>query len=246
MVFSDKLFSDEALADTPVSDNEVPVLAVRVPTDEGVPLVLPVIDQIVRRNKDRSVFEDKWMGKVSVLSIQIWDPPIHSGTWDVELSHADTEWLCLLYSAGSGSVGNGTMAIGLDDQSLDHWRGTVWDPGLCLMALLHEVVLLLHNWAKWAFWTRTESGNCRSIDWELGYLGSITPPCDVDRLSHQNAWQIKELKVVVMTNKYNNNRLQRCACVRDTSLGVLSAGRISIMVIGQIGCGAALWVALIG
>ena len=33
------------------------------------------------------------------------------------------------------------------------------------------------------------------------------------------------------------NSLQRCACVRETSLGVLSAGRIPIMVIGQIGCG---------
>ena len=39
VVFSDKLFSDEALADTPVSVKEVPVLALRVPTDEGVLLV---------------------------------------------------------------------------------------------------------------------------------------------------------------------------------------------------------------
>ena len=75
MAFSDKLFSDEALADTPVSDKEVPVLALQVPMD--------VIDQIVRRNKDGSVFEDRWMDEVSVVSMQIWDPPIHSGTWDV-------------------------------------------------------------------------------------------------------------------------------------------------------------------
>ena len=60
-----------------------------------------------------------------------------------------------------GSVGNGTMTIGLDGQSLDHWRGAVWDPGivgqqclnvcydcLCLMALFREVMLLLHNWAE--------------------------------------------------------------------------------------------------
>ena len=46
VVFSDKLFYDEALADAPVSDREMPVLALQVPTDEGVPLVLPV-DQIV-------------------------------------------------------------------------------------------------------------------------------------------------------------------------------------------------------
>ena len=30
----------------------------------------------------------------------------------------------------------------------------------------------------------------------------------------------------------DNNRVQRCACVRGTSLGVLSAGRIALMVIG--------------
>ena len=50
VVFSDKLFSDEVLADTPVSvHEEVPVLALQVFTDEGVPLVPPVIDQTVRR-----------------------------------------------------------------------------------------------------------------------------------------------------------------------------------------------------
>ena len=68
----------------------MPVLILQVPTDEGVPLVLPVIDQIVRQNKAGSVFEDRWMDEVSVLSMQIWDPPIHSGTWDVGLSHGDT------------------------------------------------------------------------------------------------------------------------------------------------------------
>ena len=59
-------------------------------------------DQIVRRNKDGSVFDDKWVDEVSVLSMQIWDSSIYSGSGDVELSHSDTEGLCLLYSAGSG------------------------------------------------------------------------------------------------------------------------------------------------
>ena len=40
-----------------------------------------------------------------------------------------------------------------------------------------------------------------------------------------------------MTDGNDNDRLRRCACVRGSSLGVLSAGRIPIMVIGQIGCG---------
>ena len=103
---------------------------------------------LIRLNKDGLDSKDRRMDEVSVLSMQIWDPLIHSGTWDVALSHGDTEWLC---SAGSGSMGNGTMAIRLDRQGMDHWRGVVWDPGivsqqclhmcydcLCLMALFRE------------------------------------------------------------------------------------------------------------
>ena len=51
----------------------------------------------------------------------------------------------------------------------------------------------------------------------------------MDRLCDRKAWQIKELEVVMMT--------AGSACVRRTSLGVLSAGRIPIMVIGRIGYG---------
>ena len=164
----------------------------------------------------------------------------------VEFSHDDKEWVCLLYSAGAGSVDNGTVAIGLDGQSLDHWRGIVWDPGIVgqqclhgcydclrLIALFRAVMLLVHDWAEWSVWTDTKSGYCRTIAWELGYMAI----CDVDRLSDQNAWRIKEFKVVVITDGDGNNRLQRCACVCGTSLGVLSAGKIPIMVIGRIGGG---------
>ena len=42
MVFSDKLFSDEYIADMPVSDNEeLPMSTLQVFTDDGVPLVPP-------------------------------------------------------------------------------------------------------------------------------------------------------------------------------------------------------------
>ena len=56
---------------------------------------------------------------------------------------------------------------------------------------------------------------------ELGYLESINPPCDVDR----NEWKIKALEVVVIPEGDDNNRVLRCARVRGTLLGVLSAGR---------------------
>ena len=43
--------------------------------------------------------------------------------------------------------------------------------------------------------------------------------------------------MVMMTDRNDSNSLQWCACVCGTLLGVLSAGRIPIMVIGWIGCG---------
>ena len=80
----------------------------------------------------------------------------------------------------------------------------------------------------------------------MGHRECINPPCDVDRLCGRNEWQIKELEQVVMPGGSDNNRYQRCACMSGTSLGVLSAGRIMIMVIGLFDCGGALWAALIG
>ena len=59
----------------------------------------------------------------------------------------------------------------------------------------------------------------------------------MDRLCDHMAWQIKGSVMVVMTDRNDNNRLQWCACVRGTLLGVLSAGRIPIILIGRISCG---------
>ena len=105
--FSDVLFSDDVLADTPVSvHEELPMLALQVFADVGVPVVPPVIDRPVRRIMDGLGCKDKRMDEVSVFSGPICDPPVYIGTWDMELSHGDTEWVCLLYSApaGAGSV----------------------------------------------------------------------------------------------------------------------------------------------
>ena len=155
-----------------------------------------------------------------------------------------------MYSAGAGSVNNEIVAIGLDGQRLDHWRGVVWDPGivgqhglfvcydcLCLMALFRAVMSLVHDWAEWSVWTGAVSGYCQTITWEVGYLPRLHPPCGVDRLCDYMAWQIKGSVVVVMTDRDENDSPQRCACMRGTSLGVLSTGRIPIMVIGRIDCG---------
>ena len=106
VAFSDRLFSDEILADTPVSvHEEMPMLALQVFTGEGAPLVPPVVDQPVRRIMDGLVCKDKRMDEVSVFSGPICDPSIHNGTWDMEFSHGDTEWVCLLYSPPVREVG---------------------------------------------------------------------------------------------------------------------------------------------
>ena len=215
-----------------------------------MPLVSPVMDQDVRRIKDKLISQDIRMDEVSVLPWPICDPPIYRGTSDMGLSQGDTKWFCLLSSADAGSVDNGTMVRRLGGQGLDHWRGVVWDPGivgqqglhvcydcLCMMALIRAVMSLVHDWAVWSVWTGTVSGYCRTITWEVGYLRRLHLFCDVDRWCDHMVWQIKGSVVVVMTDRNDNNRLQRCACVRGTSLGVLSAGRIPIMVIGRISCG---------
>ena len=61
-------------------------------------------------------------------------------------------------------------------------------------------------------------------------------PVHVDRWCDYMAWQIKGPVVVIMLDRDENNSPQRCACMRGTSLVVLSAGRIPIMVIGPVDC----------
>ena len=103
---------------------------------------------------------------------------------------------------------------------------------LCLMALFWAVMSSVHDWPKWSVWTGTGSGYYRTITWEGGYLPRLCPPCDVDRLCDYMAWQIKGPVMIVMLDWDENNSPQR-----ETSLGVLSAGRIPRIVIGRLDCG---------
>ena len=70
-------------------------------------------------------------GEVSVLFMEICDPPIHSDTLDVRISYGDMEWLCLLYSASLGSAGANTVAIKLESKGLDHLEWSRLGPGYC-------------------------------------------------------------------------------------------------------------------
>ena len=51
-------------------------------TEEGAPLVPPVIDKTVRMDNNELALMDRWMWEASVLSMEICDPPIHSNTLD--------------------------------------------------------------------------------------------------------------------------------------------------------------------
>ena len=104
VVFNDKLFSDDVLADTSVSlREEVPVLALQTVTDKGAPLVTPVVRQDIRRIKDELFSHDERTDEVSVCSLPMGDLLIHRGALDMGLSHGGTRWFCLLSSAGGWS-----------------------------------------------------------------------------------------------------------------------------------------------
>ena len=80
-MFSDKLFLDEDPADMCVSVKEESTVSVlQVFTDQGVPLVPPVIDKTVRMDNNELALMDRRMGEALVLSMEICDPPIHSNT----------------------------------------------------------------------------------------------------------------------------------------------------------------------
>ena len=119
VVFSSQLFWDEDIAELSrmLSDcGDVPVSALQGFADTAVPLVPPDTDRIVRFDNNELALMDSRIGEVSVLSLEIFDPSIHSDTLDVGISDGDTEWLCLLYFASSGV--RGTIPLQLD------W--TVW------------------------------------------------------------------------------------------------------------------------
>ena len=183
VMFRDRLFSDEELADAVVSvHRDVPMLPLRRLADVGVAVIPPVADRPVRRTINRSVSWNNRMDKVSVLSWQVCDPPIRIDVGNAALTHN---------TAGTGDLKGGSV----DGRRLDHWRTVVWDPGivglralsvcydcLCLMALFRSVMSLVHHWAEWSVWTGTDAGYCRTIAWEGRYLPRLHPPCVVDRL----------------------------------------------------------------
>ena len=112
VAFSDRLFSDEVLADSAGSvHRELPMLALRIFSDVGVTVIpLLSIGLLYGLWTGWSVRANGWM-RSRYLPGPICDPPIHIGDGDVDLSHGDTERVRLSYPAGVRSVNNGTVVI---------------------------------------------------------------------------------------------------------------------------------------
>ena len=110
---------------------------------------------------------------------------------------------------------------------------------LCLMALFRAIRLLIQDWAVWPVWTGMIPGDCRTITWEVGWIRGLITPCDVNCLCAMMNRRIKGMQgdvVVEMTDRVDDNRLQRCADACEDSLGVISAGGTPTLVIGRFGC----------
>ena len=190
------------------------------------------------RPVQRMVGWDDRMNEVPVLSWPVCDPPIRIYITNAALTCNGRS--CLLYPVGAGALEGGSV----DSRRLDHWRTVVWDPGivdsralsvcydcLCLMALFRAVMSLVHHWAEWSVWTGTDAGYCRTIAWEKRCLPRLHPPCVVDRLFDYST-KIKVPGFVLMLNRDRNISPRRCAYMSGTLLGVLSMGKIPLMMIG--------------
>ena len=196
---------------------------------------------------------------VNERTVGVWGLPLtvcnsrfRSGASDGTLLSEGMTWLCFLSSADVKTGEVGAMSMDLGSQSLDHWQRVVWNPGimgqqrvylcydcLCLMALFRAIRLLIQDWAVWPVWTGMIPGDCRTIPWEVGWICGLITPCDVNCLCAVMNRRIKGIQgdvVVEMTDRVDDNRLQRCADACEDLMGVFSVGRTRTLVIGRLGC----------
>ena len=107
------------------------------------------------------------------------------------------------------------------------------------MALFRAIRLLIQDWVVCPIWTGMIPGDCRTIPWEVGWIYGLITPCDVSCLCAVMNPRIKGIQsdiVVVMTDRVEYNRFQRCMDACEDLMAVFSAGRTPTLVIGQFGC----------
>ena len=134
----------------------------------------------------------------------------------------------------------------VDVRRLNHRHTVSWDPGvadsrplavcydcLCLISLFRTVMSFSYDWDEVFGWIRHDEGYDYSPAGALVYL----PRCLYSPLVMYRITQyLTEIKVpgwslVLSETMYTGARW--CVCTRGTPLGVLSAGRISLTLIGH-------------
>ena len=125
VVFSNRLFSGEELANTVVSvRGDVPMSPVLQVTDKGVAMIPPLADRPVQWTVSGSVGWDVKTNEVSVVSWPMRVRPIHMYVANTALTYSIL--MCLLYPDGAGDLKGGSV----NSQRLDHWCTVIWDPGI--------------------------------------------------------------------------------------------------------------------
>ena len=153
--------------------------------------------------------------------------------------------LCLLGPSGVENIRKRSEKY-VDIRGSSHRHTVRRDPGvadsralavcydcLCLISLFRTVMSLSYDWEEVFGWIGHEEGYDCSPGWELRYLPRrLYSPLVVDRMTQY----LTEIKVpgwslVLSETMYTGAR--RYVCTRGTPLGVFSAGRISLTLIGH-------------
>ena len=134
----------------------------------------------------------------------------------------------------------------VDVRRLNHRHMVSWDPGvadsrplvvcydcLCLISLFRTVMSLSYDWDEVFGWIGHDEGYHYSPAGALGYLPRcLYSPLVMDRI-RQYLTEIKVPGWSLMLSETMYMGARRCVCTRGTPPGVLSAGRISLTLIGH-------------
>ena len=194
-------------------------------TDMRIAMIPPVTNRHIEQMNSGSVDGDAYNGRLCLQYPDNVDDFRDGYVNSQGLNH----WHTVTWNRVSRILGSFTT----------HYNRTVCYDCLCLMALFRTVMSLARDWVEVFVWTGHDEGSCcRSTGWELRYLPRIYPPCVVNRLGGYLT-EIKVPGLGLVLSEDRNNSTRRCVCMRRTPLGVFSAGRISLTLIG---CRASDWV----
>ena len=120
----DKLFLHEDLTDTMLPEHHMGLRDMaHVPTSVS--------------DEDEDWSDTSVSSHVEMPALAVWGLPLtvcnsqfRNGASDGTLLSEGMTWLCFLSSADVKTGEVGAMSMDLGGQSLDHWRGVIWNPGI--------------------------------------------------------------------------------------------------------------------